>query len=70
MTYVMNSSILSSLPTSRDILKEYWIEVITFDGESEYVTVYAYNEYEAQGKPLRCSTMWTTSWFTMFANSD
>ena len=35
MTYVMNSSVLSSLPTNRDILKEYWVEVILFDGESE-----------------------------------
>lgn len=48
MTYVMNSSFCSSLPTTRDILKEYWVEVILFDGESEIVTVYAYNEEDAQ----------------------
>lgn len=48
MTYVMNSSVLSSLPTNRDILKEYWVEVILFDGESESVTIYAYNEEDAQ----------------------
>lgn len=50
MTYVMNSSLLSTLPTSRDILKEYWVEVILFDGESDTVTVYAYSEEDAQDK--------------------
>lgn len=48
MTFVMNSSVIASLPTSRDILKEFWVEVILFDGESESVTVYAYSEDEAQ----------------------
>jgi len=44
----MNSSVLSSLPTNHDILKEYWVEVILFDGKSETVTIYAYNEEDAQ----------------------
>lgn len=48
MTYVMNSSFRSSLPTNRDILKEYWVEVMLFDGESEVVTIYAYSEEDAQ----------------------
>lgn len=48
MTYVMNTSFRSSLPTNRDILKEYWVEVILFDGESEVVTIYAYTEEDAQ----------------------
>lgn len=48
MTYVMNSSFHSSLPTNRDILKEYWVEVMLFDGESEVVTIYAYSEEDAQ----------------------
>lgn len=48
MTYVMNSSFRSSFPTNRDILKEYWVEVMLFDGESEVVTIYAYSEEDAQ----------------------
>lgn len=62
MTYVMNSSVLASFPTSRDILKEYWIEVILFDGESECVTVYAYSEEDAQS---RAASMFDNVDYTM-----
>lgn len=50
MTYVMNSSFLSSRPAYRDILKEYWVEVILFDGDSVVVTIYAYSEEDAQAE--------------------
>lgn len=50
MTYVMNSSfsIFSNQPVNRDILKEYWVEVVLFDGGTETVSIYAYNEDDAQ----------------------
>lgn len=50
MTYVMNSSfsIFANQPVNRDILKEYWVEVVLFDGGTETVSIYAYNEDDAQ----------------------
>lgn len=50
MTHVMNSSfsILANQPVNRDILKEYWVEVVLFDGDTETVSIYAYNEDDAQ----------------------
>ncbi len=47
MTHVMTSTSAASL-NSTDILMEYMIEVITFDGESETVYVEAYDDAEAQ----------------------
>lgn len=49
MTHVMNYSAAASL-NSENILMEYMVEVITFDGESETVYVEAYDEAEAQEK--------------------
>ncbi len=50
MTFVMNSSfsIFANQPVNRDILKVYWVEVVLFDGDSESVSVCAYNEEDAQ----------------------
>lgn len=48
MTYVMNPSFRSSLHANHDILKEFWIDVIFFDGESDTVTIYAFSEEDAQ----------------------
>ena len=49
MTHVMNYTAAASL-NDNNILMEYMVEVITFDGESEIVYVEAYNEDEAQMK--------------------
>ena len=48
MTHVMNYTAAAS--HNENILMEYMVEVITFDGESEIVYVEAYNEDEAQMK--------------------
>ena len=48
MTHVMNYTATAS--QNENILMEYMVEVITFDGESEIVYVEAYNEDEAQMK--------------------
>lgn len=47
MTHVMTSTAAASL-NSNDILMEYMVEVITFDGESETVYIEAYDDAEAQ----------------------
>lgn len=49
MTHVINYSAVSSL-NADNVLREYMVEVITFDGESETVYVEAYSEDEAQDK--------------------
>lgn len=49
MTQVINYSAVSSLNADK-ALREYMVEVITFDGESETVYVEAYSEDEAQDK--------------------
>lgn len=49
MTHVINYSTVSSL-NADNVLREYMVEVITFDGESEIVYVEAYSEDEAQDK--------------------
>lgn len=49
MTHVINYSAASSL-NADNVLREYMVEVITFDGESETVYVEAYSEDEAQDK--------------------
>lgn len=48
MTHVMNYTAAAS--QNENILMEYMVEVITFDGESEIVYVEAYSEDEAQMK--------------------
>lgn len=48
MTHVMNYTAAAS--QNENILMEYMVEVITFDGDSEIVYVEAYNEDEAQMK--------------------
>ena len=47
MTAVFSFSARASFNESNE-LREYQVEVITFDGESEIVYVEAYDEYEAQ----------------------
>jgi len=47
MTYVSNFSASSSL-NDNNVLREYMVEVITFDGESFIEYVEAYDEDEAQ----------------------
>ena len=47
MTAVFSFSASASFNESNE-LREYQVEVITFDGESEIVYVEAYDEYEAQ----------------------
>lgn len=49
MTHVINYSAASTL-NADNVLREYMVEVITFDGESETVYVEAYSEDEAQDK--------------------
>lgn len=49
MTHVMNYTAAASLNADNN-LKEYMIEVITFDGESEIVYVEAESDEEAQAK--------------------
>lgn len=50
MTYVKISSAFTNRPFSRDILKEYWIDVVLFDGSFETVSIYAYTEDAALEK--------------------
>ncbi len=47
MTHVMNYTAAASL-NADNVLKEYMVEVITFDGESYTEYVEAYSEDEAQ----------------------
>lgn len=49
MTHVMNYTAAASLNADNN-LREYMIEVITFDGESEIVYVEAESDEEAQAK--------------------
>lgn len=46
MTYVAQFSCFSS-PASEESLKEYQVEIVTFDGESFYESVEAASEEEA-----------------------
>lgn len=46
MTHVISTSVLSALRPSTS-LKEYQVEVVTYDGESETVYVEAYTDEEA-----------------------
>lgn len=48
MTYVINSSFFANRPVNHDILKEYWVEVVLFDGAHETVYIFAYSEDDAQ----------------------
>lgn len=48
MTCIANSSSLVSDTPRRNRLADYWVEVVTFDGDSELVLVQAHNAEEAQ----------------------
>ena len=51
MTHISQFAVMDSFANENDNeLKEYQVEVITFDGESETVYVEAYNEAEASDK--------------------
>lgn len=51
MTHISQFAVMDSFANANDNeLKEYQVEVVTFDGESETVYVEAYNEDEASNK--------------------